>query len=312
MRPAIEDLRTMHHQEQISLPAIETDKERKRSKGVDENGEYVLIYDKDDLEWMRRVCRFTAEALDRVTPAVKAGVTTQSLNDHIALFAQENSLIAATLNYKPSWAEVPFPASCCISINEEVNHGIPSERILLPGDIVNIDVTFILVDPLGNRWHGDSSRTFFVGSPSEISPRAKRLVHWTYEAMMAGIREVSPGKHLDNIGFAIDRVARKNRLSTVREYTGHGIGLKFHDAPQVRHFSRNFDTGLVFEPGMIFTIEPMLNEGTASLTTHENQWTVLTSDKRLSAQFEHTVAVTEKGCEILTLSPKGYKKPPYL
>lgn len=296
----------------MSLPVIQPNKERRWSKGVDENGEHVLIYDKDDLEWMKRVCRYTAEALDLVTPEVRPGVTTTFLDGVIARFAADNGLIAATLNYKPSWAEVPFPASCCISVNEEVNHGIPSDRVLVPGDIVNVDVTFILIDPLGNSWHGDSSRTYFVGTPNEIPPRAKRLVHWTYESMMAGIREVAPGKHLDDIGFAIDRIARKNRLSTVREYTGHGVGLKFHDAPQVRHFSRNFGTGLLLEAGMIFTIEPMLNEGTASLTSHPNQWTVVTADGRLSAQFEHTVAVTERGCEILTLSPKGYRKPPYL
>lgn len=295
----------------MELPEVPFDKERKLSRDVDSNGDHVIIYDKDDIECMRRICRYTAEALDLVTPLIAPGMTTEEVDAFIRDFGEKHNLIPATLNYHPSWAQIPYPSSCCISINEEVNHGIPSSRTLNAGDIVNVDVTFILVDQAGNRWHGDSSRTYFVGSPKDIAPKAKRLVHWTYEAMMAGIREVAPGKHIDDIGFAIDRVARKNRLSTVREYTGHGVGLRFHEAPEVRHISRNFGTGLTLEPGMIFTIEPMLNEGGHALVNHENGWTVLTADGKLSAQFEHTVVVTTKGVEILTLSPKGYTKPPF-
>ncbi len=249
---------------------------------------------------MRRAGHLAALTLDYITPFVRPGVSTGALDRLIDTFIRDHGGIPATLGYRG------YPKSCCISVNHVVNHGIPSDdKILRPGDILNIDVTVIL-----DGWYGDTSRMFYVGDPGKVPVKGRRLVEVTFEAMWAGIHAVRPGATLGDVGCAIQRVAERNRFAVVREFVGHGIGREFHQPPEVRHFGRAGE-GLVLQPGMIFTIEPMINAGGAAVKVLKDGWTAVTRDRSLSAQFEHTVGVTEEGVEIFTLSPAGYEKPPY-
>lgn len=257
----------------------------------------ITIHKPEDFAKMRVSGKLAAEVLDYITDYVKPGVTTLELNDLCHDMIIKNGAISAPLNYKG------FPKSICTSINHVVCHGIPDERKLKDGDIVNIDVTVIV-----DGWYGDTSRTYYVGNPSI---KAKRLVDATYEAMMAGIEQIKPGAHLGNVGHAIEQYIAPFGYSSVRDYCGHGIGRIFHTAPNVMHYGQR-DTGIILEPGMFFTVEPMINIGTYHTRLNpQDGWTVTTKDRELSAQFEHTIGVTETGYEIFTLSPKGYTKPPY-
>lgn len=244
----------------------------------------------EDLEQMRIAGRLAAEVLQVVAPYVKPGVTTAELDrichDHIV---NVQKATPANVGYKG------FPATVCTSVNNVICHGIPSEgKVLKDGDILNIDVTVIK-----NGWHGDTSRMYYVGTPSVMS---RRLVETTREAMFRGIRAVKPGATLGDVGHAIQQLAESERFSVVREYCGHGIGKVYHDEPQVLHYGRPGE-GVVLKPGMTFTIEPMINEGTRYSRVLPDGWTVVTKDRKLSAQWEHTVAVTEDGVEILTRLP---------
>ncbi|MCR9255280.1 MAG: type I methionyl aminopeptidase [Alphaproteobacteria bacterium] len=268
------------------------------SHDVDLQGRRVTIYDADDIENMRSAGRKAATVLDEITPLVQAGVSTKKLNDLIDGFMRDLGGVPATLGYKG------YPASSCISVNHVVNHGIPSEtKILAESDIVNIDVTI-----LDNGWHGDSSRMFLCGD--KVPQKGRKLVDTTYDAMMAGIAAVAPGRPINVIGKAIESVAKPNRASIVESFVGHGVGLIFHDSPAVFNYYCERDT-LTLEEGMIFTVEPMLNAGRKDVKILNDGWTAVTRDRSLSAQFEHSIVVTAKGCEILTLSPMGYTKPPY-
>ena len=243
-----------------------------------------------EIEKMRVAGRLAAEVLQVVAPYVKPGVSTAELDrichDHIVNVQQA---IPANVGYRG------FPATVCTSVNNVICHGIPSDaKVLKDGDIVNIDVTVIK-----DGWHGDTSRMYVVGNPSVM---ARRLVDVTREAMFRGIRTVKPGATLGDIGAAIQQYAESERFSVVREYCGHGIGKIYHEDPQVLHYGRNGE-GLVLKPGMTFTIEPMINEGTRYTKLLPDGWTVVTKDRKLSAQWEHTVAVTETGVEILTRLP---------
>jgi len=257
----------------------------------------IKLHAPDDFVGMRRAGRLAAEVLDFITPHVKPGVQTGALDQLCHDFIRDHKAIPAPLNYRG------FPKSTCISINHVVCHGIPGERRLEDGDIVNIDITVIL-----DGWYGDTSRTFLVGD--KVSVKARRLVDVTYDAMMLGIAEVRPGVHLGAIGYAIQTFAEAQRFSVVRDFCGHGIGRVFHAAPSVLHYGRPTE-GVVLREGMFLTIEPMINAGRWDVKILSDGWTAVTKDKSLSAQFEHTVAVTADGYEIFTLSPAGYTKPPY-
>jgi len=257
----------------------------------------VKIHNKDDFAKMRLAGKLAAETLDFITDYVKTDVTTNYLNDLCHEFIISHGGIAAPLNYKG------FPKSICTSINHVVCHGIPSDKKLKKGDIINIDVTVIL-----DGWHGDTSRMFYVG---DIAVKPKRLIQVTYEAMMIGIEMVKPGVKLGDIGHAIQKHAEKHNYSVVRDYTGHGIGRVFHDEPTILHYGKT-DTGLVLKEGMFFTIEPMVNSGSyETILSKLDSWTVTTRDKSLSAQFEHTIGVTSNGFEIFTTSQKNLLYPPY-
>lgn len=247
----------------------------------------ISIKTPEEIEKMRVAGRLAAEVLEMIGPHVQDGVTTEDLNDicHRHIVEQQDA-IPAPLNYHG------FPKSICTSVNHVVCHGIPANKRLKDGDIVNIDITVIK-----DGFHGDTSRMFFVGDPGI---RARRLCEVTYEAMMLGIRMVQPGVRLGDIGAAIQQHAEKNRFSIVREYCGHGIGRAFHEDPQVLHYGMP-GTGVVLKEGMTFTIEPMLNAGKRHVRLLSDQWTVVTKDHSLSAQYEHTVLVTPDGYEILTL-----------
>jgi methionyl aminopeptidase len=238
---------------------------------------------------MRLAGRLTSEVLDMIGAHVVAGASTDDLDrichDYIVNVQQA---VPAPLGYRG------FPKSICTSVNHVVCHGIPGDKKLKPGDIVNIDVTVIK-----DGWHGDSSRMFYVGTPSI---QAKRLVEATFEAMWRGIRAVKPGARLGDIGHTIQQFAESHHFSVVREFCGHGIGRQFHEEPQVVHYGRP-GTGLLLQPGMIFTIEPMINAGRAAIRALADGWTIVTADHSLSAQWEHTVLVTADGHEVLTLSP---------
>ena len=237
---------------------------------------------------MRQVGALAAAQLEMIEPFIRPGVSTGELDRICHEYTiDEQDAVPAPLNYRG------FPKSICTSVNHVVCHGIPSDdKILKDGDIINVDVTLIK-----NGFHGDTSKTFIVGTPSV---RAKRLVEVCQESMYRGIRAVKPGARLGDIGYAIQSFAEKQRFSVVREYCGHGIGRTFHDEPQVLHYGRP-GTGLELTPGMTFTIEPMLNAGRAAVKLLPDQWTVVTKDHQLTAQWEHTIAVTETGYEILTL-----------
>jgi len=256
----------------------------------------IKLHGPEAFEAMRKAGRLAAETLDFITPMVTPGTTTETLDKLCHDFIVERRAIPAPLNYRG------FPKSICTSINHVVCHGIPGERKLAEGDIVNIDVTVIL-----DGWHGDTSRMFFVGKPSV---KAQRLVEATYRAMMAGIEVVRPGAQLGDIGHAIQAVAEAERFSVVRDFCGHGIGRIFHDAPSVLHFGKP-ETGPELREGMFFTVEPMINAGRWEVKVLDDGWTAVTRDRSLSAQFEHTVGVTADGFEIFTRSPAGFDSPPY-
>ncbi|MER3435029.1 MAG: type I methionyl aminopeptidase [Leptolyngbya sp. ERB_1_1] len=253
----------------------------------------IVLLSARELDKMRTVGKLAAQLLDYLDPLVQPGVSTQELNDEADRWMNAHGTISATLGYAPP-NHPPYPRSICTSVNEVVCHGIPSPKhILKDGDIINIDVT-----PILDGYHGDTSRMFLVGNPSET---ARKLVEVTKEAMMRGIAEVKPGARVGDIGAAIQGYAEANGFSVVRDMVGHGVGRVFHTEPQIPHFGKR-GTGVKLRPGMVFTIEPMLNEGTYDLKFLSDRWTVITKDKKLSAQFEHTIAVTENGHEILTLS----------
>ncbi|MCB2108925.1 MAG: type I methionyl aminopeptidase [Rhodobacteraceae bacterium] len=245
---------------------------------------------------MRKAGRVTAEMLDFITPFVRPGVTTGEIDRLCYEYHLAHGTVPGPLNYRG------YPKSICTSVNHVVCHGIPGDRVLMDGDIVNIDVS-----PIVDGWYGDSSRMYFVG---DVKLKARRLVEVTYHAMMKGIEAVKPGATLGDVGHAIQSYAERERFSVVRDFCGHGVGKVFHQPPNVMHFG-NPGEGMVIEPGMIFTIEPMINAGKFDTKILEDGWTAVTRDKSLSAQFEHTIGVTETGVEIFTLSPKGYTFPPY-
>jgi methionyl aminopeptidase len=256
----------------------------------------IILHDAEHFASMRAAGRLAAETLDMITPHVRPGVTTGALDKLCHDFIVDHGARPAPLNYRG------FPKSTCISINHVVCHGIPGDRRLDPGDVLNIDITVVL-----DGWHGDSSRMYVAGTPST---RAARLMDVTYESMMLGVAQVRPGATLGDIGHAIQTHVEARGFSVVRDFCGHGIGRSFHAAPNVLHFGTAGD-GTVLRPGMFFTIEPMVNAGRPGVKVLDDGWTAVTRDRSLSAQFEHMVGVTETGCEIFTLSPKGLDKPPY-
>jgi len=256
----------------------------------------IKIHDAAAFEAMRKAGRLAAETLDYVTPHVVPGVTTGELDKLCHDFIVSHNAIPAPLGYRG------FPRSICTSINHVVCHGIPGDRKLLDGDIINVDVTTIV-----DGWHGDTSRMFYVG---KVGIKAQRLVDITYDSMMRGIEIVKPGAHLGDIGQAIQTFAEGARFSVVRDFCGHGIGRVFHDSPSVLHFGRK-GMGPKLQEGMFFTVEPMINAGRREVKVLEDGWTAVTRDRSLSAQFEHTVGVTKDGVEIFTLSPTGMHRPPY-
>jgi len=253
----------------------------------------IAIKTAADIDGMRIAGRLAAEVLDMLTPHMAPGVTTQAL-DKLAhdYMVNVQQTIPAPLNYAPP-GYAPYPKSICTSINHQICHGIPNDRPLKSGDIVNIDITVIK-----DGWHGDTSRMFIIG---EASIAAKRLCQLSYEAMWRGILKVRPGARLGDIGHSIQTFAENNGFSVVREFCGHGIGRKFHEEPQVLHYGKP-GTLEVLMPGMVFTIEPMVNAGRREIREAGDGWTIVTKDRSLSAQWEHTVAVTDTGYEVLTLS----------
>jgi methionyl aminopeptidase len=247
----------------------------------------ITIKTPAEQDLMRTVGRLTADVLDMIGEHVKAGVTTAELDQICHRYIiEEQQAIPAPLNYRG------FPKSICTSVNHVVCHGIPADKVLRDGDMVNIDITVIK-----EGFHGDSSRIFFVGKPSV---QAERLATMTRDAMWRGIEQVKPGAHLGDIGQSIQKFAEANRYSVVREYCGHGIGRVFHEDPQVLHYGTS-GTGVELVEGMIFTIEPMLNAGRRHVKLLRDGWTVVTKDHSLSAQWEHTILVTREGYEVLTL-----------
>jgi methionyl aminopeptidase len=267
------------------------------TRRIDPEERRIRLHGPDAFEGMRKAGRLAAEVLDFITPEVKPGVTTDYLDRLCHGFIVDHGAIPAPLNYKG------FPRSICTSINHVVCHGIPGDRTLDEGDIINIDITTIL-----DGWHGDTSRMFFVGD--KVPLKARLLVDTTYEAMMLGIAAVKPGVRTGAIGDAIQRYAEARRFSVVRDFSGHGIGRIFHDAPSILHFGTP-DEGPELRPGMFFTVEPMINAGRYEVKILSDGWTAVTKDRSLSAQFEHTIGVTQSGYEIFTLSPKGWHRPPY-
>ena len=261
-------------------------------------GRPVPIHGALDFAAMREAGRLAAMTLDHITPMVEVGVSTGALDRAIEQFMRDHRGVPATLGYRG------YTKSSCISVNHVVNHGIPSDdKRLADGDILNIDVTVIL-----GGYYGDTSRMFAVGD--KVPVKGQKLIEVTYEAMWAGIDVVRPGATLGDVGHAIQVVAEGARFSVVRDFVGHGIGKVFHDAPEVRHYGKPGD-GLVLAPGMLFTIEPMINAGGHKVKILKDGWTTVTRDRSLSAQFEHTVGVTEDSHEIFTASPAGFDKPPY-
>ena len=256
----------------------------------------VPLHGPEAFEGMRRAGRLTAEALDLLVEHVRPGVTTAALDALISEFAHDHGAYSATLLYRG------YPHSICTSINHVVCHGMPADKPLRDGDIVNVDVTLIL-----DGWHGDSSRMYFAG---DVPRKAARLCDITHECLMLGVAAVRPGRTTNAIGAAIQTYAERERCSVVRDFCGHGLGQVFHDAPTILHYVEpSYDVPL--KPGMIFTIEPMINLGRPQGKVLSDGWTAVTRDRSLSAQFEHSVGVTETGVEIFTLSPKGLHKPPY-
>lgn len=260
----------------------------------------VTIKSPQEIEKMRVAGRLASEVLDFITLSVQPGITTNELDKlcHDYMVNVQHT-IPAPLNYAPP-GHAPYPKSICTSVNHQVCHGVPGDRMLKQGDIVNIDITVIK-----QEYHGDTSRMFYVGEPSI---QARRLCESTYQAMWRGIRRVKPGAYLGDIGFAIQSFSEGLGYSIVREFCGHGIGKNFHEEPQILHYGKP-NTGMRLEAGMIFTIEPMINAGRADIKQLSDGWTIVTKDHSLSAQWEHTVLVTETGFEVLTVSA-GSPTPP--
>ena len=273
--------------------------------------EYITVSDDDRVEarngviklhgpeafaGMRAAGRLAAEILDAIAPYVVPGVTTGEIDQRVYDHMLDKGGIPATLGYRG------YTKSCCISINHVVCHGIPGDKAIKDGDIVNIDVT-----PILDGWHGDTSRMYLAG---HVPLKAKKLVDVTYECLMLGIEQARPGNRLGDISNAIQRHAEANRYSVVRDFCGHGLGRLFHDSPEVVHAGRA-GTGPELRPGMIFTVEPMINIGRADVKLLDDGWTAVTRDRSLSAQFEHSIGITDTGCEIFTKSPAGLDRPPY-
>lgn len=257
----------------------------------------IPLHTAEDCAGMRRAGRLAAEILDDLTEIVCPGITTEAINEYCHRRIMEAGAVPAPLNYKG------FPKSICTSVNHVVCHGIPDAKPLKNGDIVNVDVTVIV-----EGWHGDTSRMYYAG---DVPIKAMRLTQVTYDAMMLGIEQVRPGATTGDIGHAIQRYAEGHGYSVVREYCGHGLGRVFHTQPNILHFGKP-GTGARLEEGMFFTVEPMINIGKPGTRLNpQDGWTVTTKDRSLSAQFEHSLAVTKDGFEIFTCSPKGLHRPPY-
>jgi methionyl aminopeptidase len=254
----------------------------------------ITIHRPEDFEGMRRAGRLAAETLDMIAAHVRPGITTGEIDRLCHDFMLARGAVPATLGYRG------YTKSSCTSVNHVVCHGIPGDRVLAEGDIVNIDVTVIL-----DGWHGDTSRMFVAGQPST---RARLLMDVTYEAMMKGIAAIRPGATLGDVGHAIQQHVERHRFSVVRDFCGHGIGRNFHEPPNVLHFGRPGE-GPKLRPGMFFTVEPMVNAGRPEVKILDDGWTAVTRDRSLSAQYEHMVGVTETGVEIFTLSPAGLHRP---
>ncbi len=256
----------------------------------------IKLHGADAFAGMARAGRLVAEVLDLLVDEVKPGVTTEALDRFVFEFAMDHGAVPAPLNYRG------FPKSICTSLNHVVCHGIPGARALKEGDILNIDVTLIV-----DGWHGNSSRMYAVG---KVPRAAERLLEVTYNALMRGVAAVRPGATTGDIGAAIQTYAEGERCSVVRDFCGHGLGRVFHDRPNILHYGEPGE-GLTLKPGMLFTIEPMINLGKPHVKILSDGWTAVTRDRSLSAQFEHTVGVTEAGCEVFTVSPRGLDRPPY-
>jgi methionyl aminopeptidase len=254
----------------------------------------IRLYSKDDFAAMRKACQITARCLDELADIVKPGVTTNAIDRFVFEFGEKNGALPATLNYRG------YTKSVCTSINHVVCHGIPDDKPLREGDIVNIDVTYVV-----DGWHGDSSRMYPVG---QIKRAAERLMEVTYECLMRGIAAVHPGARTGAIGAAIQTYAEGERCSVVTDFCGHGVGKLFHDTPNILHYGKP-DQGPELREGMIFTIEPMINLGKPDTKLLKDGWTAVTRDRSLTAQYEHAVGVTSNGCEIFTLSPAGIHRP---
>ncbi|QQP91872.1 type I methionyl aminopeptidase [Skermanella sp. TT6] len=257
----------------------------------------IRLHGPEDFAGMRKAGQLAAATLDFITPHVAPGVTTGEIDALCETFIRDHGAVPAPLGYRG------YPKATCISINHVVCHGIPGDKRLRDGDILNIDITVIL-----DGWFGDTSRMYLAGDG--VSIKARKLVDVTYDSLMLGIAEVKPGATLGDIGHAIQKFAESHRFSVVRDFCGHGVGRVFHDAPSVLHFGQP-GRGTVLREGMFFTIEPMINAGRYDVKILSDGWTAVTKDKSLSAQFEHSIGVTKDGCEIFTLSPAGYTKPPY-
>ncbi len=264
-------------------------------KSIPKKSKAIKLYRKEDFVNMRAAGQITAKCLDSLVDLIKPGVSTKEIDEYIFDFGVQHHAIPATLGYRG------YGFSSCTSINEVVCHGIPSERKLENGDIVNVDITFIL-----DGWHGDSSRMYGVG---EIKRKAQKLIDTTYESLILGIQKAKPGNTTGDIGSTIQKHVERHRFSIVREFCGHGIGRLFHENPNILHFGQR-KSGDILKPGMIFTIEPMVNFGKAGIRVRSDNWTAETQDGSLSAQFEHTIGITETGCEIFTKSPQKLDKPP--
>ena len=256
----------------------------------------IKLHGPEGFAGMRAAGRLAAEILDELAPMVVPGVTTAEIDDQVFNAMRRAGAVPATLGYRG------YTHSCCTSINQVVCHGIPNDKGLKDSDIINIDVT-----PILDGWHGDSSRMYLIG---DVGVKARRLVDITYECLTIGLEQARPGNRLGDVSAAIQRHAEKNRYSVVRDFCGHGVGRLFHDSPEVVHAGRP-GTGPELRPGMIFTVEPMINIGRADCKMLDDGWTAVTRDRSLSAQFEHSIGITEDGCEIFTKSPKGFDRPPY-
>ncbi len=257
----------------------------------------IKLHTPEAFEGMRKAGRLAAECLDMLVPLVKPGATTEDIDRAAFEFVIANGGTPACLGYRG------YQHTTCTSINHVVCHGIPSSKPLKEGDIVNIDVTVIL-----DGWHGDTSRMYPVG---EINRRAERLINITYESMMLGLAAVKPGNTTGDIGYAIQKFAESERCSVVQDFCGHGLGRLFHDSPNILHFGRPGE-GEVLREGMFFTVEPMINLGKPHVKVLSDGWTAVTRDRKLTAQFEHSIGVTKTGFEIFTESPAGLHRPPYV